>query len=356
MVDQKKRKQTKSFDNQFLSGPDYDRQRPGKQHKPNNHDIAASSLVIPGKPRSYTVSVAIPCSIIEACPTLDLKTILAGQIARALAIHNVDEIVIYEDRASTNNTQQKINPNLFLARVFQHMETPQYMRKTLVPFHEDLKAAGLLPRLEVPHHPSMEDMTTYREGVTIGPYYKEEGMTLVDIGCLRRAKVNRLLQEGVRVTVELDTPLAAKDTRKGQAPISATIVSPKAPREKAGYYWGYHIRLASSFSRVITESPYNDGYDCTIGISNRSGQDPYDATSSFKPFKHLLVAFGAPGSGLEEAIEADEDLKVGADDASDIFDLFLNPIQTIGTRNLRLEESLPMVMAVLKPAILKNGS
>jgi predicted SPOUT superfamily RNA methylase MTH1 len=67
---------------------------------------------------------------------------LVAKVARALAIHNVDEIVIYEDRSSAHNGQQKINPNLFLARVFQHMETPQYMRKTLVPFHEDLKAAG----------------------------------------------------------------------------------------------------------------------------------------------------------------------------------------------------------------------
>ncbi|CAO3600222.1 unnamed protein product [Absidia cylindrospora] len=38
MVDQKKRKQTKSFDNQFLSGPDYDCQRPGKQQKTSTQD------------------------------------------------------------------------------------------------------------------------------------------------------------------------------------------------------------------------------------------------------------------------------------------------------------------------------
>ncbi|KAI8099629.1 putative RNA methyltransferase [Halteromyces radiatus] len=355
MVDQKKRKQTKSFDNQFLSGPDYDRQRPGKQQKTVKQDQPLlHKPIISGVPRSYTVSVAIPSSIIDACPTLDLKTILAGQIARALAIHNVDEIVIYEDRPS-NKTKQPINPNLFLARIFQHMETPQYMRKTLVPFHEDLKAAGLLPRLEVPHHPSMEDMTLYREGVTLGQYFKEGG-TLVDIGCLRRAKVNQQLQPGVRVTLELATPVAAKDTKKGQIPISATIVSPKVPREKAGLYWGYNIRLSSSFSRVITESPYKDGYDYTIGVSDHSGKDIYESASKSKSFKHLLIAFGAPGHGLEEAIEADEDLKVGSDDASEIFDVFVTPGQNIGTRNLRLEESLPMVLSVFKPMILKNGS
>lgn len=102
----------------------------------------------------------------------------------------------------------------------------------------------------------MDEVTLYREGVTIGEYYNEKGKTLVDIGCYRRAKVDKSIQAGVRVTLELSTPIAAKDTKKGQTPIEAIVVSPKVPREKSGLYWGYNIRLASSFSRVITEAPY----------------------------------------------------------------------------------------------------
>jgi hypothetical protein len=62
-----------------------------------------------------------------------------------------------------------------------------------------------------------------------------------------------------------------------------------------------------------------------------------DLTFSHDSCRHLLIAFGAPSGGLEEAIEADEDLKVGADDAAEIFDVYVNPLQATGTRNLRLE-------------------
>lgn len=196
----------------------------------------------------------------------------------------MDEIVVYEDKVQT--TQSKINPNLFLARVFQYMETPQYLRKQLVPISPDLKFAGLLPPLDVPHHPGMEEITNYREGVTLDKT-GETDSTLVDIGLFRRARIDRAVQPGVRVTVELSEPISAADTRKGQKPIAAKVVSPKVPREKNGLYWGYNIRLASSFSRVMTECPYEDGYDYSIGVSDRDGEDMYqcDIENKIKPFE-----------------------------------------------------------------------
>ena len=48
-------------------------------------------------PRHDTVSIALPTSIIANAQTKELKTYLCGQLARAAAIHAVDEIVIYED-------------------------------------------------------------------------------------------------------------------------------------------------------------------------------------------------------------------------------------------------------------------
>jgi len=36
----------------------------------------------------------------------------------------------------------------------------------------------------------------------------------------------------------------------------ALVVSPKTPREVAGLYWGYDIRMADSISKVFTHSPY----------------------------------------------------------------------------------------------------
>lgn len=250
-----------------------------------SQNVKKAHQILSCQPRTYTTSIAIPSSIIESAPTMEMKTILAGEIARALVIFSVDEIVIYEDKVQS--TQAKINPNLFLARIFQYMETPQYLRKQLVPISPDLKFAGLLPPLDVPHHPGMEEITTYREGVTLDKSNNDPDSTLVDIGLFRRARINKSVQPGVRVTLELNEPISAADTRKGQKPMNAKVVSPKVPREKSGLYWGYNIRLASSFSRVLTESPYEDGYDYTIGVSDRDAQDMYTCNieTKVKPFE-----------------------------------------------------------------------
>ena len=48
--------------------------------------------------RKWTVSVALPGSIVANAQTAELKTYLAGQVARALVIFNVDEVIIYADR------------------------------------------------------------------------------------------------------------------------------------------------------------------------------------------------------------------------------------------------------------------
>ncbi|KAI9499244.1 putative RNA methyltransferase-domain-containing protein [Zychaea mexicana] len=332
---QKRKKPPKTYENKHFSGPLYDpnSSRPGKVQKTTN-DNASNDKQRFERPRKYTITVAIPASVVDSAPTLEMKTILAGQIARSLVIFNVDEVVIYDDKKKWADS--KINPNLFLARVLQYMETPQYLRKALVPFHPDLKFAGLLPPLETPHHPNLQQAMRYREGVTLN---KEGTGTLVDIGMYRRARLEKLIQPGVRVTVELPEPLAAADTRKGQKPINVKAVSPKAPREKAGHYWGYHIRLASSFSRVITESPYEGGYDFTVGISDRDARDMFDdgVTNEVKSFKHLLFAFGGPSGDLQEAVEADEDLKCAGEDTAELFDLFVDPSARAGTRSVRLE-------------------
>ncbi|KAG2223108.1 hypothetical protein INT45_008956 [Circinella minor] len=339
---QKRRKPQKTYENKHLSGPLYDpnSSKPGKIQKTTN-DVVNENKIIE-RPRKYTITVAIPASVVDSAPTLEMKTILAGQIARNLVIFNVDEIVIYDDKKKL--TDNKVNPNLFLAHVFQYMETPQYLRKALVPFSPDLKFAGLLLPLEAPHHPNLHQALKYREGVTLD---KEGSGTLIDIGMFRRARLEKLIQPGVRVTVELPEPLAAADTRKGQKPITVKAVSPKTPREKAGHYWGYHIRLASSFSRVITESPYEGGYDFTVGISDQNARDMFDdgITDEVKSsFKHILFAFGGPSGGLQEAVEADEDLKCAGEDSAELFDLFIDP-----------RESITMVMSVFQAAIQKKG-
>ncbi|POM79932.1 Hypothetical protein PHPALM_2292, partial [Phytophthora palmivora] len=54
------------------------------------------------KGRAYTLSMAIPGSILDNAQTKELKTYLAGQVARAAVIFQVDEIVVFDDQLGSN--------------------------------------------------------------------------------------------------------------------------------------------------------------------------------------------------------------------------------------------------------------
>lgn len=78
--------------------------------------------------RLYTVSIAIPGSVIDNTQTTELATAVAGQIARTAAIFKIDEVVVIDDAA--NKQEGTVGAGAaFLARVLQFMETPQYLRR-----------------------------------------------------------------------------------------------------------------------------------------------------------------------------------------------------------------------------------
>lgn len=124
-----------------------------------NTSLSAEYLAENSSPRPYTVSVALPVSIISQVQTRELKTFLIGQIARYLAIHKVDEVVVYADGVVDESSMElESNPCLFLARLLQYAETPSYLRKALFPMHGDFRFAGLLSPMDSPHHMKRDDV------------------------------------------------------------------------------------------------------------------------------------------------------------------------------------------------------
>lgn len=79
-------------------------------------------------PARPTLSVAVAASCIENAQNLELATLLAGQIARAAAIFNVDEVIVLDDSPNKQPGRVGAAAALF-ARVLQFMETPQYLKK-----------------------------------------------------------------------------------------------------------------------------------------------------------------------------------------------------------------------------------
>ncbi|XP_071948322.1 putative methyltransferase C9orf114 [Antedon mediterranea] len=298
---------------------------------------------------NYTVSIAVPGSILANAQSPELRTYLAGQIARAMVVFNVDEVIVFDESGQSLNDKEsfkgitsKGNPNIQLARILQYLECPQYLRKSFFPKHVDLQYAGLLNPLDCPHHLRMQEWCKYREGVVVNrPVSKDNPSSYVNIGMLKEARVDKQLSAGIRVTVKLkqDEP---NDKLKYY---SGKVVSPSSPRSEAGLYWGYSVRLAPSLGAIFSQSPYPDGYDICIGTSEKGTSiDQFQMPK----FNHLLVVFGGL-KGLESALDVDPDLHT--DDPSHLFDHYLNTCPNQGSRTIRTEEALLITMSGLRSRI-----
>ncbi|XP_056396961.1 putative methyltransferase C9orf114 homolog [Hyla sarda] len=297
--------------------------------------------------RPYTVSVALPGSIMDNAQSPELRTYLAGQIARACAIFCVDEIVIFDETGEGSKSVEgefegvgkKGQACVQLARILQYLECPQYLRKSFFPKHPDLQFAGLLNPLDSPHHVRIDEESMYREGVVLDRPTKAGKGSFVNCGMRKEVQINKQLQAGVRVTVQMLPEKPEQKVRKG------IVVSPQHPRTEDGLYWGYRVRLASCLSAVFTECPFKDGYDLTIGTSER-GSSAEDV--NLPDFRHLLVVFGGL-RGLEASVDSDQNLDI--EEPSVLFSHYLNTCPGQGSRTIRTEEAILISLAALKPRI-----
>ncbi|MDO8055829.1 MAG: putative RNA uridine N3 methyltransferase, partial [Candidatus Hermodarchaeota archaeon] len=66
------------------------------------------------------LSFAIPSSFVDIYPNRTQQTQQIGRIARAAAIFQVSDILVYQD---ANNATQRKNSQL-ISRVLEYMETP----------------------------------------------------------------------------------------------------------------------------------------------------------------------------------------------------------------------------------------
>ncbi|XP_061991307.1 uncharacterized protein LOC133709544 [Rosa rugosa] len=311
--------------NDIVNGDSHNKTNKKKNKKPKT-DTAA---VIP------TVTVAIAGSIIHNAQSLELATRLAGQIARAVTIFRVDEVVVFDNNGESgspeaNNSDENESGAAFLIRILRYLETPQYLRKALFPKHNSLRFVGLLPPLDAPHHLRKHEWGAFREGVTLKERSPDGVGTLVDVGLSKNVVVDQVLDPGTRVTV------AMGDSWNLDADISRQVVSSSKPREEAGMYWGYKVRYASNITSVMTECPYEGGYDHLIGTSEH-GQIINSSDLNIPTFRHLLIAFGGL-AGLEESIEEDHNLK--AKNVREVFNIYLNTCPHQGSRTIRTEEAI----------------
>jgi hypothetical protein len=243
------------------------------------------------------------------------------------------------------------------------LECPQYLRKHLFPIQRDLQYAGLLNPLDCKHHLKIADMDVpFREGVVLNKKASESDSSRgssVYIGLDQEVQIDRVIQPGVRLTVQFDPqklqPSSSKDhviNVKKRKNIRGSAVSPADPRTKFGLYWGYDVRIANSLSDVLKGCPYPGGYDLTLGTSERG--DLLDAVKDQLPpsFKHVIIIFGGV-KGLEAAVDSDVRLS-HVSDPRQLFNFYLNTCPDQGSNTIRTEEAILISLSCLRPVLLNS--
>ncbi|KAF2146204.1 uncharacterized protein K452DRAFT_348788 [Aplosporella prunicola CBS 121167] len=375
----------------------------------------------PRRGRSHTLSIALPGSIIANAQSHDLKTAMAGAIARAAAVFSVDEIVIFNDGQSQRHDKGRrdnyrhyndaetgytgfSDPDNFIYHVLSYLETPPNLRKVLFPLHPNLRTAGTLPSLDMPHHLRADEWCQYREGVVLdaaeyGGYNNhapptpqssssskkkksKKGQanaadttagapaptTYVEAGLPYPVPISATIPAHTRVTLKF----AATEDPGAYEELEASAVGPAAPREEAGYFWGYQTRQADSLSAVFTECPFDGGYDLSVGTSERGttlaqilaprkkkGEDEDGDGTPRLPdrFEHLLLVFGGV-AGLEVAANADPELRekgVTGANVGDMFDAWVNLVPDQGSRTIRCEEAVWLGLMGLRDYVSRCG-
>lgn len=322
--------------------------------QPTDIDIKQSEDGIIRTSNSYsTISIAVPGSILENAQSPQLRSYLAGQIARAACIFQVDEIVVFDDCGDEANCEKSTIEHdrglvsarkscIQLCRILQYLECPQYLRRYLFPIHPDLNYCGILNPLQAPHHLGPKEEFSYREGVVANKPVKNDKGSYVNIGLLKEVLVDKLLTPGLRCTIKL------LPQQEGSKKLMGVVVPPITPRQETGTYWGYSVRVATSISKVFSQSPYEGGYDLTIGTSDKGNSvDNFECPS----YNHMLIVFGGL-QGLEAAIENDPVLDI--EDPHVMFEFYLNTLPEQGSKTIRTEEAILVSLSVLRSKLRKK--
>ena len=277
--------------------------------------------------RGFELSVAVPASLVSDVPHLREKSLRVGLIGRAAVIFRVDEIIVFPDSPSVDQSRDAS----LISVILSYMETPQYLRKRLFKIRPELRYAGILPPLRTPHHPLADKIRDLRvgecrEGVVVSS--ARDG-SLVDIGVERPVLVpHKTLQIDKRITVRI--------TEIAKRPRAAL-----ATRNKIEEYWGYRVTVTEiPFGQVVKKG----SFDLVVATSHYGVpvmEIREELARRWGNSQRILVTFGAPAEGLHEIV-AREHLKL-----DEVAHFVVNMIPGQGTETVRTEEAFCASLALL---------
>ncbi len=273
------------------------------------------------EPRTVRLEVAIPVSVVSNEPSLQLKTIKIGLIARALAIFRVDRLHVYLDPQGDRRDAE------LLRKLVAYMQVAPYLRKRIFKLTPELRYAGLLPPLQLSTH-----------GVG-GPQKGEIREALV----VERRGRRVVVEAGLGEEVEADTSGCESLPQRGER-VLVELVELEPPRLRLvcdkRVYSGFDVRMHNSLKQLLLTCR-----EYLRLATSRKGVEVVDVIPellekvSQKP--RVLVVLGAPKLGLYELAEFE------GFNLEDYVDYVVNTIPSQGVVTVRTEEALTATLAIL---------
>jgi len=270
--------------------------------------------------------VLVPSSLVREAEDGREATRKLGTVARAAAVFGASRVVVFPDTEAENRFGGE-----FVRTVLRYAATPPGLRSGLWGRREELRHAGVLPPLRLPSETGSGPD---------GPESSTQGI-VTEVGSDGRVRVNCGLQhpvsllvpsemeveEGERVTVRIDSrePVRARIT--GKPEVGFQVVGTDLSEALAR---GPEPRVATSrHGRPLSVSWLGD----LVGRC-RDG---------------FTVAFGSPGRGLPELLDADveavaAETSVGPGPG---FDLWVNTVPRQSSEVVRTEEAMFATLAAL---------
>lgn len=248
--------------------------------------------------------LVIPSSLTADTKDEKIKTYKVSQVARAAAIFEVTDIIIYRDSQYDDST--------FLKTVLEYAETPQYLRKHLFRKRRELRYAGIIPPLRTYHHPLKDEWREYREGVVIRK--EADDRVWVDVGLDSPSLARGRAKVGERVTVRFEEEGKLEGEITADAPV----------------YLGYRVRVSRDLDTAISLSERP-----VIGTSRYGEVVSLEKLKKWEVKNGYTLVFGSPLGGISREHWGK-------------FDMVVNFIPHQGTATVRTEEAIMCSLSIMR--------
>ena len=243
-----------------------------------------------------------------------------------MAVFRVERVIVYETGKLRSKAKRDSD---LLVRLFEFMDTPQYLRKRVFPMTPSLKFAGLLPPLRTRSHPLDLEISELSAGMIRWGVQVRFGK--LDIG------VGHLVDHSETLSERTPTLLRVVET-------DSKLRLEAINRSEIGRYWGFEAERITSLVNQLSKSS-----NATRIIFSRKAP-PYDRLedeiiSTVSNTMSILGIFGGPRQGVLELL-SDEKEAIKANS-----DFWVNTIVGQGTQTVRLEEAVLASLALINKSV-----